>query len=92
VRDARRVAAEREGLIRELQQTLARLRTLRGLIPMCAACKKVRDDHGYWRAIEEYIREHTDGDPSHGICPDCARRMYPEHFHVLYPDEPKKKP
>ncbi len=48
-----------------------------GLLPICANCKKIRDDRGYWNQIELYIREHTDADFSHGVCPDCARELYP---------------
>lgn len=69
---------EREKLIGELRQALAKVKTLSGLLPICAACKKIRDDKGYWKQIESYIREHSDADFSHGICPDCAKRLYPD--------------
>ncbi|MBF0549106.1 MAG: PAS domain S-box protein [Deltaproteobacteria bacterium] len=68
----------RDDLIAELQTALAEVRTLSGLLPICAACKKIRDDHGYWTQIETYIRAHSQVDFTHGICPDCARRLYPE--------------
>lgn len=54
------------------------LKTLRGLLPICASCKKIRDDRGYWNRIEVYIREHSEADFSHGICPDCAKKLFPE--------------
>jgi PAS domain S-box-containing protein len=72
--------AEREKLIHELQHALERVKTLRGLIPICASCKKIRDDKGYWHQVEEYIREHSDAEFSHGICKDCARALYPEMY------------
>ena len=68
---------EREDLIDELQEALTRIKTLKGLLPICAACKKVRDDKGYWSQIEVYISEHSEAEFSHGICPDCAKRLYP---------------
>lgn len=68
----------RESLIQELQQTLARVKTLSGLLPMCAACRKIRDKQDVWHNLESYIRTHTEADFSHGICPDCRRRLYPE--------------
>jgi DNA-binding NtrC family response regulator len=69
--------AEREMLIAELREALARVKQLSGLLPICASCKKIRDDKGYWRQIEAYIRDHSEADFSHGICPDCARELYP---------------
>lgn len=71
---------EREKLIRELQVALANAKTLRGLLPICSACKKIRNDTGYWEHIEEYIAKHSDADFSHGICPECAKKIYPEVF------------
>ncbi len=71
---------EREKLIAELQEALAHVKILSGLLPICASCKKIRDDQGYWHQVEVYIRNHTDVEFSHGLCPDCARRYYPEFF------------
>lgn len=75
-----RLAAERERerLLGELQAALANVRTLSGFIPICAACKKIRNDTGYWDAIEAYISRHTDAQFSHGICPECIVRLYPD--------------
>jgi hypothetical protein len=56
-----------------------RVKELSGLIPICSHCKKVRDDKGYWKQVEAYIRDHSEADFSHGICPDCARLLYPEY-------------
>jgi hypothetical protein len=69
---------DREALIRELEQALEEIRTLSGLLPICAQCKKVRDDRGYWQQIEAYVQEHSQARFSHGICPSCARQLYPE--------------
>jgi len=71
---------ERERLIRELQEALAEVKTLSGLLPICAACKRIRDDGGYWQQIEAYIRDHSEAEFSHSVCPECARRLYPEVF------------
>ncbi|HUI91881.1 MAG TPA: hypothetical protein VLX68_06490 [Chitinivibrionales bacterium] len=65
---------------RDLEDSLAHIKTLSGLIPICASCKKVRDDRGYWQQVEEYISEHTEAGFSHGICPDCMKKMYPEQY------------
>ena len=62
----------------ELQDALAWVKTLRGLLPICANCKRVRDDKGYWQGLEVYVREHSDAEFSHGICPACSRELYPE--------------
>ena len=63
-----------------LKQALARVKRLSGMLPICASCKKIRDDSGYWNTIEEYIEKHSEAEFSHGICPDCARRLYPELY------------
>lgn len=67
---------ERIKMIRELQNALAEIKTLRGILPICASCKKIRDDKGYWTQIESYIHKHSDVEFSHGICPDCAKKLY----------------
>lgn len=69
---------EREKLIEELQQALSEIKTLRGFLPICANCKKIRDDEGYWQQIEEYIQERSDARFSHSICPECTKKLYPE--------------
>ncbi|GAB4347452.1 MAG: hypothetical protein Kow0089_24920 [Desulfobulbaceae bacterium] len=61
-----------------LQEALAEVRTLSGFLPICASCKKIRDDRGYWNQIEAYIREHSDAEFSHGLCPECAQKLYPD--------------
>jgi PAS domain S-box-containing protein len=71
---------EREKLVEELQDALAQVRTLSGLLPICASCKKIRDDKGYWRQIEAYIRDHSEAEFSHSICPECTKKIYPELY------------
>jgi len=75
--ERRQADAHRERLVQELQAAMGRIKILRGLIPICASCKKIRDDKGYWNDLETYIADHSEADFSHGICPDCARRLYP---------------
>jgi hypothetical protein len=62
----------------QLQKSTAELKRLSGLLPICANCKKIRDDKGYWQQLEEYIRAHSDADFTHGLCPNCARHLYPD--------------
>ena len=64
----------------ELQAALAKVKILSGLLPICASCKKIRDDQGYWHQVEVYIRDHSEAEFSHGICPDCAQKLYPEFY------------
>lgn len=78
----RRMVELQESLVRntrELQQALEQVRTLRGILPICSSCKKIRDDQGYWTQVEAYVRDHTEAEFSHGICPDCIERLYPEY-------------
>ncbi len=74
---------------KELTEALAKVRTLKGLLPICASCKKIRDDQGYWTQIESYLYKHSDAEFSHGICPDCAKKLYPELFPPETSTDPK---
>jgi len=65
-----------------LQEAVDDVKTLKGLLPICASCKKIRDDKGYWNKIENYIKDRSDADFTHSICPDCKRKLYPELFKV----------
>jgi PAS domain S-box-containing protein len=76
ITERKRAAEEREKLVNELQNALTQVKTLTGLIPICASCKKIRDDKGYWNQIETYLRNHSDAQFSHGICPECAQKLY----------------
>ncbi len=78
ITERKREEAERLQLIHELTNALQRVKTLSGLLPICAACKKIRDDRGYWQSVEVYIRDHSDAEFSHSICPDCMAKNYPE--------------
>ncbi len=69
---------ELAGKIGELQRALAEIKTLRGIVPICASCKKIRDDHGYWSQVEVYVRDHTEAEFSHSVCPECMKKLYPE--------------
>ncbi|MEW6233805.1 MAG: response regulator [Candidatus Omnitrophota bacterium] len=79
---SKRKAAEREKerLIGELQEALSKVKQLSGLLPICSACKKIRDDKGYWNQLEAYIRNHSEADFTHSLCPECAKTLYPEFF------------
>ena len=77
ISERKQATAEREKLIVDLQKALDDVKTLQGLLPICAGCKKIRDDKGYWNTIESYLCEHTDAEFTHGLCPDCVTRLYP---------------
>lgn len=79
---------ERERLIAELQDSLDNIKTLKGLVPICASCKKIRDDKGYWQQVEVYVSQHTEADFSHGLCDECAHKLYPEYFTARGPTTP----
>jgi hypothetical protein len=85
--ERQRAEAEQERLIAELREALSRVKTLSGLLPICAHCKKVRDDSGYWSALEDYLRTHSDAEFSHGICPECMELLYPEFLPAEASDE-----
>jgi hypothetical protein len=71
---------EKSKIIKELQSALEKVKMLSGMLPICASCKQIRDDRGYWNKIEVYIEKHSEAEFSHGICPECARKLYPEYF------------
>ncbi len=62
--------------VAELRQALDQVKTLRGIVPICAKCKKIRDDQGYWNQVEVYVHNHTEADFSHGLCPECIKVLY----------------
>jgi hypothetical protein len=76
----KQVEEERKKLIADLQDAATKIKTLRGLLPICTTCKKIRDDKGYWNQIESYIREHSEAEFTHSMCPICAKKFYPELF------------
>ena len=79
---------ERERLVNELREALTQVKTLSGFLPICASCKNIRDDTGYWQQIESYLSEHSDVEFTHGICPDCVAKLYPE-FAARQPRRPE---
>jgi hypothetical protein len=78
VEKRRQSEAEREKLIRHLQEALAEVKLLTGFLPIFASCKKIRDDKGYWNQIESYISTHSGVKFSHSVCPECAKKLYPD--------------
>ncbi|OHD62366.1 MAG: hypothetical protein A2014_04900 [Spirochaetes bacterium GWF1_49_6] len=79
-RERFRIVMEKEKLIHDLEEALAKVNTLRRLIPICAHCKKIRDDEGYWEQVDHYISQHSDIKFSHGLCPECMQKLYPEYI------------
>ncbi len=79
-------AIERKKMLTQLEQSAKEIRKLRGFLPICANCKKIRDDKGYWTQVEIYISNHSETEFSHGICPDCAAKLYP----TLYKKDTQK--
>jgi hypothetical protein len=71
---------EKSEVIAELKKALEEIKTLSGFLPICASCKKIRDDKGYWNQIEAYISEHSAAEFSHGICPECVEKLYPDIY------------
>jgi PAS domain S-box-containing protein len=74
----KRMETEKERLIEKLQDAITNIKTLRGLIPICAHCKNVRDDKGFWHKVEVYVRDHSEAQFTHGICPKCVQELYPD--------------
>jgi len=75
-----KIDREKEKLTKELREALEKVKLLSGLLPICIACKKIRDDKGYWTRIEEYIHDHSEAEFSHSLCSECAIKFYPEYF------------
>lgn len=67
----------------DLQKALDEIKTLKGLVPICANCKKIRDDDGFWQEVEHYVAAHTEAEFSHGICPTCMKKLYPEIYEKM---------
>jgi len=91
ITERKRNADEQARLITQLQDALAEIKTLHGLLPICAHCKKIRDDEGYWNQIESYLSKHSEIEFSHSICPECERKLYPEFADQQIDDEPAHK-
>jgi PAS domain S-box-containing protein len=80
ISERKQAAQERGKIILELQKALQEVKALSGLLPICASCKKIRDEKGSWNNLESYISGHSDAEFTHGMCPDCAQRLYPEYY------------
>jgi PAS domain S-box-containing protein len=78
ITERKRMEEERKKLIHELQDALVNVKTLRGLLPICSYCKKIRDDKGYWNRIESYIEDHSGAEFTHGMCPECLKKYHPD--------------
>ena len=92
IKERKQVEKEREQLINELQEALVNVKTLSGLLPICANCKKIRDDKGYWNNLEGYIQTHSEVKFSHGMCSECSDELYgKEDWYIDMKNEEKKK-
>jgi PAS domain S-box-containing protein len=78
VTELKRAEAERENAVKKLEKALSEIRTLRGILPLCSFCQKIRDDKGYWEKVDVYIHKYSESDISHSICPECMKKYYPE--------------
>lgn len=78
---------EQRALAASLQEALSNVKTLKGMLPICANCRKIRDDEGYWQQIETYITNNSDTQFSHGICPSCCKELYPAQYTKMFPGE-----
>lgn len=83
ITELKKAEDERERLYRELLEVQGKLKVLRGLLPICASCKKIRNDQGLWDSIEKYVSEHSEAEFTHSLCMDCAKRLYPEYYEEL---------
>ena len=88
LRTIRRQQDEKDKLIRELREALDDVKTLRGFIPICANCKQIRNDKGFWQQVEDYLAAHSNAQFSHGICPECIEKLYPTLADRLLGREP----
>jgi PAS domain S-box-containing protein len=86
ITEQKQAEEEREALVRALQASLAEVRTLRGFLPICSYCKKIRDDENYWHSVEAYISQHTDTQFSHGICPACYTSVVEPQWSITDPE------
>ena len=78
--NARKPKRKKKNLIVELKSALGEIKTLSRMLPICASCQKIRDDEGYWNKVADYISAHSTIEFSHGICPECAKKLYPKYY------------
>jgi PAS domain S-box-containing protein len=86
ITDKKRAAKEREDLIEKLQEALSEIKMLRGILPLCTFCKRIRDDKGYWEQVDIYIHKYSEADISHSVCPECMRKHYPDEYNEICSD------
>ncbi|MCP3872895.1 MAG: PAS domain-containing protein [Desulfobacteraceae bacterium] len=79
ITDQMKLAFEKEYHLKELQKAIDEIKILKGILPLCSYCKKIRDDKGYWNQVDAYINDHSEASISHGICPECAKKYYPDY-------------
>ena len=84
----REIEIQKDDLIKKLKEANENIKTLKGFIPICSRCKNIRDDKGYWHMVEEYIEKNSEALFSHGICPDCARILYPDLMKKIEEENP----
>ena len=87
ITERKKIETKRDNLIKKLNKAASEIKTLKGILPLCSYCKKIRDDKGYWEQVDTYIHANTDADISHGICPDCLKKHFPEHYEAMKKDK-----
>ncbi len=87
ITERKQAEKERENLITKLEAALSEIKTLKGILPLCSFCKKIRDDKGYWEQVDTYIHKYSEADISHSVCPECVKKHYPEVYEEIYPDK-----
>ena len=80
ITESKRVEETKQNLINKLSEALTELKELRGIIPICSYCKRIRHDHGYWENVDSYLHNHSESGVTHGICPECLKDNFPEHY------------
>jgi PAS domain S-box-containing protein len=91
VTEQKQLVLDRDQLIAELQKAASEIKTLQGIIPICASCKKIRSDTGSWETLEKYFAAHSDAQFSHGICNECVKAFYPEHYDKVIEEQKKNE-
>ncbi len=86
ISERKKAEKEREQLIKRLEASIKEIKTLRGILPLCSFCNRIRDDKGYWEQVDVYIKKHSEADISHSICPECLKKHYPDIYEELFPE------
>ena len=80
ITEFKQAEADRESAVKKLEKALSEIKTLRGILPLCSFCKKIRNDKGYWEQVDVYIHKYSEADISHSICPECLKKHYPDEY------------